>query len=147
MSIHVSPTKIAVAAVFAAAFGLSVPASAESMAYKAELNAATEVPPTVSKGMGMIQATYDSSTMMLSWSGTYGDLTGPEVMAHFHGPAAVGANAGVMVPADATASPFMGSAKLTAEQAKALEDGKVYFNIHTAANKPGEIRGWLVPAK
>jgi hypothetical protein len=50
-----------------------------------------------------------------------------------------------MVPADAAASPFKGSATLMAEQAQALADGKMYFNIHTAANKPGEIRGQMTP--
>jgi len=25
-------------------------------------------------------------------------------------------------------------------------DGMMYFNIHTAANKPGEIRGQITPA-
>ena len=35
---------------------------------------------------------------------------------------------------------------LTDEQAKDFVDGKVYFNIHTAANKGGEIRGQVAPA-
>jgi len=62
-------------------------------------------------------------------------LTSPEIAAHFHGPAAPGVNAPVMVPVDAKESPF--------KQAKAFADGMVYFNIHPAANKPGEIRGQM----
>ncbi len=38
-------------------------------------------------------------------------------------------------------SPFEGSATLNDAQAKALMDGDMYVNIHTAANKAGEIRG------
>jgi hypothetical protein len=113
--------------------------------YKADLTAPGEVPPNDSKGTGTIEATYDSATKTLTWSGSYADLTGPEIAAHFHGPAAKGTNAGVLVPVDAKASPFTGSATLTDEQAKDFADGMVYFNIHTAKNKGGEIRGQLAP--
>ncbi len=123
------------------------PASAEALKYKADLNGPSENPPTASKGVGGVEADYDAATKTLSWSGTYSDLTGPEIAAHFHGPAAAGANAGVLVPVDARASPFMGSATLTDEQAKDFADGLVYFNIHTAQNKGGEIRGQLAPEK
>jgi len=53
----------------------------------------------------------------------------------------------VMVPifqGAAAMSPFEGSATLTDAQAKALMDGDMYVNIHTAANKAGEIRGQVV---
>jgi hypothetical protein len=137
---------------FAAAFGAALaltlsPASAEMMKYKADLNGASENPPTTSKGVGAIEASYDSATKTLTWSGSYSGLTGPETAAHFHGPAAMGVNAGVMVPVEAKESPFKGSATLTDAQAKAFADGMIYFNVHTAENKGGEIRGQLAPAK
>ena len=67
--------------------------------------------------------------------------------AHFHGPAAPGANAGVQVPvAGGVNSGLDGSATLTADQAKMLENGQMYFNIHTEANKAGEIRGQVMKA-
>ena len=72
---------------------------------------------------------------------------GPEIAAHFHGPAAAGVNAPIMVPVDAKESPFKGSATLTDVQAKAFADGMVYFNIHTAEHKPGEIRGQMMMEK
>jgi hypothetical protein len=126
---------------------MAAPASADMLKYKANLNGPSENPPTTSKGIGAIEADYDIATKTLSWSGTYSGLTGPEIAAHFHGPAAVGANAGVMVPVEANSSPFKGSSVLTDEQAKAFADGMIYFNIHTAQNKGGEIRGQLAPAK
>jgi hypothetical protein len=137
---------------FIAAFGAGLafalaPASAAVTKYKASLNGPSESPPTTSKGTGSIEADYDSATKTLTWSGTYSGLTGPETAAHFHGPAAMGANAGVMVPVEAKSSPFKGSAVLTDEQAKAFADGMIYFNVHTAENKGGEIRGQLAPAK
>ena len=39
------------------------------------------------------------------------------------------------------ASPISGTATLTDAQAADLEAGKFYFNIHTAANPGGEVRG------
>ena len=130
----------------ALAFTLA-PAAAELVKYKAALDGPGENPPTASKGVGAIEAAYDTATKTLTWSGSYSDLTGPEVAAHFHGPAPIGKNAGVLVPVDAKASPFQGSTVLTDEQAKDFADGLVYFNVHTAQNKGGEIRGQLVPAK
>jgi CHRD domain len=41
-------------------------------------------------------------------------------------------------------SPIKGTATLTDAQAADLQGGKYYFNIHTDANKPGEIRGQVV---
>ena len=123
------------------------PAAAETVKYVADLSGQSENPPTTSKAVGKIEASFDAATKTLTWSGSYADLTGPETMAHFHGPAALGKNAGVLVPVDAPASPFKGSAVLTDEQVKALADGLVYFNIHTAENKAGEIRGQMTPAK
>ena len=39
--------------------------------------------------------------------------------------------------------PIKGSATLTDAQAADLEAGKYYVNVHTAANKDGEIRGQI----
>ena len=50
-----------------------------------------------------------------------------------------------MVPINGElASPIKGEATLTDAQAKALTDGDMYFNIHTAANKGGEMRGQVL---
>ena len=69
-------------------------------------------------------------------------MTGPVTAGHFHGPAAAGANAGVVVPfAGSLASPITGSATLTDPQIADLKAGKWYVNLHTAANPGGEIRG------
>jgi hypothetical protein len=137
------------AAVSIIALGLGVAtASAETMSYKAELSASAETPPNTSAGKGTLGAQYDTATKKLTWTVTYSGLTGAATMAHFHGPADAGAAAPVMVPIKGeVTSPINGDAVLTDDQAKALMDGKMYFNIHTAANKGGEIRGQVVPAK
>lgn len=78
-----------------------------------------------------------------TYSVTYKGLSGPATAAHFHGPADPGANAPpvVPIPSDKLASPIKGDATLTDAQAADLAAGKWYFNVHTAAHGPGEIRG------
>ena len=131
-------------AAFALALALTTPSLAAMVNFKANLSAKDEVPPTASAGTGSVAATYDTDSKKLTWKGSYSGLTGPATAAHFHGPAPSGKNAGVMVPINPNGPSFEGSATLTDAQAKALMDGDVYVNVHTAANKGGEIRGQLV---
>ena len=103
---------------------------------------------SATKGSGDVLATLDTTTKKLTYTMTYLGLTGPATAAHFHGPAAAGANAGVAVPIGANpASPTTGSVTLTDAQIKDLEAGKWYANVHTAANPGGEIRGQMVMTK
>jgi hypothetical protein len=124
----------------------SAPAFAAMVNYTADLEGTTEVPPTDSKGTGAVTASYDTVSKQFTYTVTYAGLTGPAAAAHFHGPAAAGANAPPVVPVPATAlvSPIKGEATLTDAQAADLAAGNWYFNIHTAANKGGEVRGQLM---
>src|ERR1700749_3409871 len=116
------------------------PAFAEKM--KATLDGKSETPPNTSAGKGTADIDYDPATKKLSWKLTYTGLSGPATAAHFHGPAAAGENAKVSVAIPgATSTPAEGSATLTDAQAADLEAGKLYVNVHTAANPGGEIRG------
>lgn len=125
----------------------SAPARAEIVAYKAELTAASEVPPAASKATGSVTATYDTASKKLSWKGSYAGLSGDATGAHFHGPADAGKNAEVVVPITPAKSPLEGSATLTNAQAADLAAGKLYVNVHTAANPNGEIRGQVLKGK
>src|ERR1700760_583254 len=60
---------------------------AEVIKLKADLKAADEVPPNDSTGKGTLEATYDSSSKLLSYTADYSGLTGNATMAHFNGPA------------------------------------------------------------
>jgi len=116
------------------------PAFADKM--KATLDGKSEVPPNTSAGKGSAEIDYDAATKKLNWKLTYSGLSGTATVAHFHGPADPGANAGVAVAIpNATSSPAEGSATLTDAQAADLMAGKYYVNVHTAANPGGEIRG------
>lgn len=118
-------------------------ASAED--FTARLTGGAEVPSVVTTGTGKATITLDPKTKKLEWSLTYDRLSGPATMAHFHGPAGAGANAGVVVPfAGSLESPVAGSATLTDEQITDLREGRWYVNVHTAQNPKGEIRGQVV---
>ena len=128
------------------ALALASPSMAAMVNLKADLKASNEVPPGSGAGKGEVTATYDTASKKLSWKGSYSGLSGPATAAHFHTGEA-GKNGGIAVPIFAGAaakSPFEGSATLTDAQATDLMAGKLYVNIHTAANKAGEIRGQVL---
>lgn len=129
---------------FALAAFLSTASSAyaDTLTFKATLDAAQEVPPNDSKAKGTADLTYDTASKNLTWTITFDGLTGPATVAHFHGPAEPGKNAGVaQLIGQTPASPIKGSATLTDAQATDLMAGRWYVNVHTAANRGGEIRG------
>ena len=119
-------------------------AATNTATFGAVLSSAAEVPANASPGTGTLDATLDKSSNVLRWTLTYASLTGPATMAHFHGPAIPGANAGVVVPLPSAASPAEGQATLTPAQAADLRAGKWYINVHTAQNPGGEIRGQVL---
>jgi len=108
------------------------------------LNGAEETPPveTSAKGSGTIKIADDKSVSgSIKTSGIEG------VAAHIHvapkgqaGPPIItlekGADGLWTVPA---------GAKLSEEQYASLRAGNLYVNVHSAAHKPGEIRGQLAP--
>jgi CHRD domain len=139
---HFSTKTVSAAAAIAALFAASAPCLAETVNLTATLKGAEETPPNDTTGIGSLKGTYDTETKKLTWSVSYSGLTGPATAAHFHGPAGPGKAAPAEVPATGVdKNPIVGSATLTEGQAKDLLDGNLYFNIHTAANKAGEIRG------
>jgi hypothetical protein len=111
--------------------------------FKGTLSTAAEVPPVTGAGSGTASVSLDTATKMITYNVTYTGLSGPAAAAHIHCGAAAGANAGVAVPFPSAASPITGSATLTDAQLADLEAGKCYVNVHTAANKGGEIRAQL----
>jgi hypothetical protein len=119
-------------------------AQAATTTVTTQLSGKNEVPANESKAGGTARITFDSKTNKLSWTVTYRGLT--PTAGHFHGPAAAGANAGVVVPfANVASSPVVGSATLTETQASDLLAGKWYVNLHSAASPGGEIRGQVTP--
>ncbi|MBV9995679.1 MAG: CHRD domain-containing protein [Caulobacteraceae bacterium] len=141
MRLTISATAAAVMLAIAGAAG------AETLHFQAKLAGSGEVPPNSSAGKGTVTATLDTGSKAFTYDADYSGLSGPPLAAHFHGPAAPGENAPPVVPLKDAKSPAHGTATLTDAQIADLKAGKWYFNVHTAANKGGEIRGQLEAVK
>ncbi|MDP3169927.1 MAG: CHRD domain-containing protein [Polaromonas sp.] len=141
---HTLRAAFALAAVFLiAGCGMMTPQS-NTVALTTQLRGANEVPPVASNASGQVDAVLDKNTGVFKWQLSYSGLSGPATAGHFHGPAPVGANAGVALPFTGTVtSPMSGQATLTAGQMADLLGGKWYANIHTARYPGGEIRGQM----
>jgi hypothetical protein len=126
-------------ALAAAGFSLAVMAAE----VKVTLGGDQEVPPvkTEAKGSGTITVGDDGSV-----SGSVTTTGVQSTMAHIHIGAA-GANGPVIVPFTKDGDTYKAppGAKLSAEQLAAFKAGNTYFNVHSAANPGGEIRGQLKP--
>ena len=136
-------------ALFSMLFAFNANAShlKDNLLISAKLNGAQEVPAVTTNALGvgsfMINATRDTICVNISVTGLSGAITG----IHLHD-GVLGANGGVIK--DLT--PFVVgnriTAKLTGVDASAaniskLLSGKIYVNVHTAANPNGEVRGQL----
>lgn len=111
----------------------------------ATASGAQEVPAVTTTGTGTLTGSYNGSTKSLSYTVNWSNLSGPATLMHFHGPALAGVNAGVAVGisgfTSAATGSYTGTATLTDTQEADLLAGKWYWNVHTAANTGGEIRG------
>ena len=119
--------------------------------YTVTLSGAQEVPPNGSPGTGIGSVELNGAETLiaarLSWSG----LTSNASMAHIHGPAGPGVNAGILfgftgVPAATTGSIPTQVFAITAAQVTQLKAGQFYFNVHSGTFPGGEIRGQIVDA-
>jgi hypothetical protein len=100
---------------------------------------------TGSLATGSSIAWFDDVTNEFSWELSWSGLVNV-TNAHFHGPAASGANAGVVIGINFGNNPTAGNAILTALQAADLLNELWYINIHTATFPGGEIRGQVMLA-
>ncbi|MDM7924042.1 MAG: CHRD domain-containing protein [Pyrinomonadaceae bacterium] len=116
--------------------------------FTADLNAAQEVPPngSTATGFGRVTLNPEETEVRVSvlWLGLSGGATG----GHIHGPAPAGANGPIIFnlnPAATTSGTVIAqNFAVTPQQVADLKAGLWYFNIHTAANSGGEIRGQIL---
>src|SRR5262245_61420291 len=64
----------------------------------AVLNSAQETPPATGSAQGVASVTFDTTTSMLCIAATFSGLSSAEILAHVHGPAAVGIAGGILFP-------------------------------------------------
>ena len=118
---------------------------AELEAFSTQMTGLNEVPRVASAASGHVYAVLNKDSRLLRWKLMFSGLSGPATAGHFHGPAAVGANAGVVLAFKGpVTSPMEGQATLTPAQAADLLAGKWYVNLHSAAHPGGEIRGQMI---
>jgi hypothetical protein len=96
---------------------------------------------TGSAGTGTAAMTLDTNSKLFSWNVDWSGLTGQVTVAHFHGPAAPDANAGVQVAISTDSNPSIGDAVISDLQIDDLLSGLWYINIHSTTSPGGEIRG------
>lgn len=108
-----------------------------------------ENPPNPSPAIGTIAGIYNDATNTLHYMIVFGGLSSGTTAAHFHGPAAPGVNAPVVIahagfPVGVTAGTYTATEVLTDEQETQLMAGLWYSNIHTTLLPAGEIRAQIV---
>jgi hypothetical protein len=114
-----------------------------------QLTSAQEVPANNSTATGTADVTYNKDSKMLSYTISWSGLTGDATMAHIHGPAAKGVNAGpkhdlTNVLKKSASGSFVDSVKVgDGINEDSLMSGMYYFNIHTKQHPGGEIRGQI----
>jgi len=120
--------------------------AANAETFYANLTSAQEVPSNASTGSGYARVVLNESTLTITWTVVFTGLSSNQTASHIHGPAAVGANAGVLInfpPVGGTSGTLTGTAAITAGQIANLRAGNGYVNIHTTNFPGGEIRGQL----
>jgi hypothetical protein len=120
--------------------------------FTATLTGASEVPPVTTTATGT--ALVEFTTTGLQYTVNVTGITNVS-LAHIHGPAAVGVNAGVILNLNPNTSVTTGvlatgtatttTSGISMDSLKALiRSGLTYVNVHNTANPGGHIRGQLV---
>jgi len=109
------------------------------------INQANEVPPTGSGASGRGDYTVNTFSHVIKYNISFSGLSSSEILAHIHGPAAVGANGPIMFSLP-LGSPISGSFATSAAQEGNLLASLTYTNIHSSNFGGGEIRGQMVPS-
>ncbi|TCT03705.1 CHRD domain-containing protein [Paralcaligenes ureilyticus] len=150
MNISISRRALVVLAGLVCAGSMTL-TQAAPVSFTVPLAGMQQVPPVQTQGSGSANLTYDPSTRVVTWTISFTGLSSAPTMAHFHGPAASGKNAGVKVwlsqKGSPVTSPFKGEATLSEADAKEFAAGEMYINVHTKDHPSGEIRGQVLPPK
>ncbi|HYH85796.1 MAG TPA: PQQ-dependent sugar dehydrogenase, partial [Pyrinomonadaceae bacterium] len=113
---------------------------AQPTLFVANLDGSQEVPPNASpaRGTATLLLSADETTARVSLR--FSNLTGPQTLAHIHGPASPGQSAPPIF--DLPNGDFGDfQITLTPEQVSDLKAGKLYVNVHSTPFPAGEIRG------
>ncbi len=117
--------------------------------FAVSMDGSQEVPPVVTAGTAQVNVTLDDVSGAVSVFGNFSGLGSSATLAHIHGPAVPGMNAGILVTLSengGTSGQVSGGGTLTPSEVTDMLNGLHYLNIHTMVNGGGEIRGQIVAA-
>ncbi|HVP29583.1 MAG TPA: CHRD domain-containing protein [Myxococcota bacterium] len=128
--------------------GIPRPADATLLMFEANLSGDQQVPPVVTQGTGFGTVLLDDVAHTIVVNLTFQNLSMPALLGHIHGPADASHNANVLFPFTGVPMATSGTLpeqtfSITDSQIADLEAGLDYFNLHTANNPNGEIRGQI----
>jgi CHRD domain/Secretion system C-terminal sorting domain len=113
------------------------------MLVTARLNGANEVPAVATKAKGLVTAVIEGNNVTIN--AVFDSLSGPVTGCHFH-KGVEGTNGGVFgnYTTSVRGNRLYLKTTLTNAQIGDMMEDSVYFNVHTAANTNGEIRGQMI---
>jgi Cu/Zn superoxide dismutase len=113
------------------------------MLFTARLSGSREVPAVSTLAKGLVTAVVEGNTVTIN--GVFDSLSGPVTACHFH-KAVSGVNGASFINflANVRGNRIYAKTTMTNAQIGAMMEDSVYFNVHTAANTGGEIRGQMV---
>jgi Cu/Zn superoxide dismutase len=116
--------------------------------YTATFSGSQEVPPVGSAGTGSGAVVLDGLEEQIVANGSFSTLSSNASAAHIHGPAAPGAEAGVLFPLEGIVAATSGlipdqAFAITPAEVTQLAAGLHYFNVHSVNHSDGEIRGQI----
>jgi len=117
--------------------------------FNLNLSGLQEVPPNSSPATGNIVGTYDDVAKIITFNVSWTGFVGFTTAAHFHGPAAPGVNAGVIIgftgfPVGVQNGVYANAFPVTPAQEVMLLGGLVYCNLHSTVFPGGEIRCQMI---
>lgn len=135
---------------FVAIFLLLSASSVRAEIFTAYLTGAQEVPAAATTATGYARVVVNESAGTLSFTVVFNGLSSTQTAAHIHAPAAIGANAPVVVnfgSVGGTSGTITGTGSITPTQLGQLRAGQGYVNVHTTNFGGGEIRGQLARSR
>ncbi len=110
----------------------------------ARLNGAQEVPAVTTIAKGLVTFMIEEDYKTVTIHGVFDSLSGPVAACHFHiGTAGVSGGVTLDLFSLVKGNRILGKITLTPALLANIMSGKIYINVHTAANTGGEIRGQL----
>ncbi|MGQ8337760.1 CHRD domain-containing protein [Sunxiuqinia sp. A32] len=113
--------------------------TASKITYSGEFVKSAETVTT--SAMGTVNATFDPTTLVLSYAVTWSGLGSEVANMHFHNAGPV--LSGITGFSTAVSGTVSGNTTLTSEEANDLASGNIYVQIHTANYPGGEILATL----